>query len=738
MKMLHCMVFCLVIVAQSVLVGRVEAQDSLGMSRVSALDYWNSVEDIAIVGSIAYVTTGVTGLHVIDISEPSHPIVVNNIPVSGSSYYYCGMDVAGNRLYVSSWRGAAVFDISNPTNPVFLGEGGNPQGFEALSFCDIFVFEDYAIVEHNDGIPDISDVSDPNDIHPVGSFDPYWNTVINGPLGMVGDYLYMLGYGIFIWDVSNPAQPVIVDSLASPTLHEARRGVIHENYAYISSWNNGVRIVDLSDPLHPQEVGGFEVGFYQVDLCVSGEHLIANVSDSLTVWNIADPIHPYLESSVPLRSWITSCSSVASLANCVLVTEFFAGLGVSVVDISQPTAPVKIASIGRSGPLYRMTAEGTVGYTVTAMTPATIDLTDPANLSDLGMPSAVLPACNDIAVRGDYAYVPSEYYGMYVLDIGDPAHPESLSAFLEDSTWYVTSMERILISGDYAYVILDSAQTRRLFTLSLLDPVHPMRINALELPLYYEFGFAGGNECLYYGAGRDLYVYSLADPTDPQPAGSCNIYYPHPAHIRDLAVAEDYVYVAYDEGYLRMVSVSDPAHPVEDSGTIVAGYVSAVAVQGNVLFAYGYPRISVLDLSDPLNPPVIGYYEAENRINQMLIIDSYLFTVADRELVVYQCDALEAVDNPEVPVPNRIELHPCYPNPFNPTTTISFDLSHTIRARVTVYDVMGREVSTVVDEVMNAGEHTVEFDGSVLPSGIYFARLTVGSQMMTRKMVLLR
>ena len=88
--------------------------------------------------------------------------------------------------------------------------------------------------------------------------------------------------------------------------------------------------------------------------------------------------------------------------------------------------------------------------------------------------------------------------------------------------------------------------------------------------------------------------------------------------------------------------------------------------------------------------------------------------------------------------PSSFRLHPCYPNPFNPATTISFDLTHPGMVKLTVFDVTGRRVTTLLDEPVTAGAHQTIFDGAGLSSGIYFARLEAGSQLMTRKMILLK
>ncbi len=79
-----------------------------------------------------------------------------------------------------------------------------------------------------------------------------------------------------------------------------------------------------------------------------------------------------------------------------------------------------------------------------------------------------------------------------------------------------------------------------------------------------------------------------------------------------------------------------------------------------------------------------------------------------------------------------------YPNPFNATTQIEFELPVTSTVKVNIFDINGRQVTSLLDETMAAGEHSISFDGSSFASGIYFARLTAGSYSTTHKMVLLK
>lgn len=79
-----------------------------------------------------------------------------------------------------------------------------------------------------------------------------------------------------------------------------------------------------------------------------------------------------------------------------------------------------------------------------------------------------------------------------------------------------------------------------------------------------------------------------------------------------------------------------------------------------------------------------------------------------------------------------------YPNPFNPTTTISYQLPVTSNVKLKVYDILGREVATLVNEEKPAGSYEVEFNGSGLSSGIYFYQLKAGNFIQTKKFVLMK
>lgn len=97
-----------------------------------------------------------------------------------------------------------------------------------------------------------------------------------------------------------------------------------------------------------------------------------------------------------------------------------------------------------------------------------------------------------------------------------------------------------------------------------------------------------------------------------------------------------------------------------------------------------------------------------------------------------------AVGEPSDILPTSYALKQNYPNPFNPSTEIAFDLPSKSKVRLAVYNILGQEVTTLVNKDMVAGQHTVQWDGSGQASGVYFYKIEAGDYSQTRKMILVK
>ena len=105
---------------------------------------------------------------------------------------------------------------------------------------------------------------------------------------------------------------------------------------------------------------------------------------------------------------------------------------------------------------------------------------------------------------------------------------------------------------------------------------------------------------------------------------------------------------------------------------------------------------------------------------------------------INRIDMPDEVEINKLKIVNEFNLFQNYPNPFNPTTKIKYEISKTGLVTLKVYDVLGREVATLVNEEKLSGSYEVEFDGSNLSSGVYFYRMRAGDFIDTKKFVLIK
>lgn len=116
----------------------------------------------------------------------------------------------------------------------------------------------------------------------------------------------------------------------------------------------------------------------------------------------------------------------------------------------------------------------------------------------------------------------------------------------------------------------------------------------------------------------------------------------------------------------------------------------------------------------------------------------HIFTGSAELPVVYWKDISGVNTENPIELPATFALYQNYPNPFNPSTAIRYDLPEPAVVQIAVYDLLGRQVITLVNELKTAGTHRVVFDAADLPSGIYFYRIQTVSYVETRQMTLLR
>lgn len=152
-----------------------------------------------------------------------------------------------------------------------------------------------------------------------------------------------------------------------------------------------------------------------------------------------------------------------------------------------------------------------------------------------------------------------------------------------------------------------------------------------------------------------------------------------------------------------------------------------------------------------ITDPFVVHHNMENRNKNPAVAvydDNVLFTWADSRMPgngydiygrIYSLeDITTSVEPIDITIPEEYTLSQNYPNPFNPSTTIEYSLPHSGKVKLSVYDILGRQIAVLVDEYQNAGTYRVVFDASGLSSGIYIYRLREDSHSEVKLMMLIR
>ena len=132
----------------------------------------------------------------------------------------------------------------------------------------------------------------------------------------------------------------------------------------------------------------------------------------------------------------------------------------------------------------------------------------------------------------------------------------------------------------------------------------------------------------------------------------------------------------------------------------------------------------------------VAYREDGAKLDKLYITNSSNTPVGMGEDAVNLCDPTDVGDLMEVP--GRYDLKQNYPNPFNPTTTIKYSLKNSSHVLLTIYDLNGKVIETLVNRYQIAGKHAIVWQPNGLASGLYFYRLRAGEFSQTKKIILIK
>ena len=626
-----------------------------------------------------YVAADEGGLEIWDVQVPAAPERLGRLSLT---YFDVdvpakGVVVSGNNAYVAADFGYLhQVDVTDPVNPVdvgFYGQGGNPSAGVSIADRSVYVSG-----------PKLTRFL----IQPDGSLALTAQNVYTSA-GMIvesGDYAYGTNNGdLLVFDATQAGLPVV----GSHPFANARDVDVAGNTAYVADATGGVRVLDVTNPTHPTEIGA-DPTFGTVRLLVSGSYLYATGSNRFRVLDVSVP-------AAPMETGFRETTSLAYDADVAGGYAYVAdaGAGLYVLDVSNAAAPVEV---GRAD-----------------------------------VPGAAL----DVQVTGSYAYVACQTAGLRIFDVSDPTNPAEIGA--QPTPDYARG---VFVQGDLAYVADLSAGLR---VIDVSDPSAPVELGAVALPPFCNHVQVQGGFAYVANGSAGLSVVDVSNPSSPVQVGAIG----SSNYTADVFVQGSIASIADFDGGLRLLDISNPASPVElGSYTplgLVAGGLFVSAGLAYVMDAGADLRI--VDVTNPANPVQIAAYNTPGSAFKVFVAGNNLFIadgVAGVQIVRYGAVTGVPGAGEVATATSRVRLGANLPNPFNPVTEIHYDLPSALPVILTVYDVRGRLVRNLVRApLQSAGRHAVRWDGrdehhASVPSGVYLYRLIAGSDSRTRKMHLIR
>lgn len=403
------------------------------------------------------------------------------------------------------------------------------------------------------------------------------------------------------------------------------------DFAYISSgMASGLRVLDISDPSSPYEVGQsinndtcFEVPVWMTNkIEVSGNFVYMLYFDGtwsfknfrLYIYDVKDPSNPVQRGYITLPD---KCTDLFINGNYAFISsQNWNGFnGLKIIDVTDPDQPYIIGSISSSGMPNNIFVKDNIVYIADNNSVILFDVSDPTSPVELGnyIPENELPLIHKVLVQGNYIFIIDATYGLRVLDASDYENIEEAGSFPHNQSDVFYS--DILIEENLLYFLQSGDNSgKQMIILDVSNYEFPVVLSSFQLPENIWFsGFDYSNGCACIAAGQEgLMIFEISSSESIR---EVFIYDPHELS-SGLAVYGNHAFISTSINDLVIYDITNPLSPIEiNSIEYPDSPIKQISVWDNLLFVPGvvndlYPGISVLDVSDPVNPREIVYWES--------------------------------------------------------------------------------------------------------------------------------
>ncbi len=577
---------------------------------------------VFVVGDTAYVAAGMA-MVILDMTDKTDPVVVGYYYMDNSSF---DVYATGDYAYVANGSsGLRIIDISDRTNPIEVGY------YYADGFAySVYVSGNYAYLADGGNGLRIIDVSDPTNPTEVGYYDTESSA---RDVFLAGDYAYVVdaywddstntykGH-LRIVDVSDPENPTEVGYC--DVEDDAKDVYVVGTYAYVADDGEGLCTIDISDPTNPTEVSYYNTSGFAYSVYVVGDYAyVADDIKGLRIIDVSDPENPTEIGYYDTKdySW-----GVYVSGDYAYVADN--GDGIRIIDVSNPTNPTEVGCYHTGDHVRNVYVVGDYAYVADDVDGLRIiDVSDKSNPVDMGCYDGDSMVYN-VYVSGNYAYLAEGYDGFRIVDVSDPENPIELGHYSTSN--YARG---VYVSGDYAYLV-DGGDGLRILDVS--DKTNPTEMGHYDTDGDARSVYVVGDYAYIADGYEGLRIIDVSDKSNPVETGYYvdSIVYSDDFAF-DVHVVDDYAYIASGKGGLKIIDISDKTNPVEIVRKSM-WYAVKIYVEGDYAYvADSDEGLKIINISDKTDPEEIGYYYADLR--GVYVLDNYVY-LADYNNGMYILD----------------------------------------------------------------------------------------------------
>lgn len=603
------------------------------------------------------------------------------------------MVIDDSYLYLSQIIGFSIFDISTPESISLVAQVENLDGspFQSLAIENDHFYLLSELILH---IFNVSNPQSPELIASYESDDAFTDIAVYDNRMFITQYFN----GLIIFDYEAHSFNPIYKYQSFGFLKDM---FIKDNKLYVTSTNSELYVIDISDISSPTIRGYASFSGYPGDIIVNDNAAFITAPEMIQIFDVTDPTNIFKIDTIRINEY----TPALDLADGYLYVAD--GLwGLKIFDISSSVLPLLVGSYSN-------------------------DRLDAA----------------DVLVKGNYAYVLNfAYRQLSIFDISDPTSPTltkeiqvNVGIYAKSSIW----LNRLYIPSSQSITDIYS-QKVEIFDIS--NPGSPIQIGEVDLADNI-FSVCGTSGDYLFTISRlnGLRIFHIADPLLTQEMGHYKLTGSYQWD-GSMIVQKNIVMIGNNNG-LYIIQNDNNSTPS------LVNCLSDTTIARNSIFQFEYDVFDVdgdvLSFQIDNHCPGFSIDESLGRLQFTPGIiqkdTSFQLIVAINDTKSIKRDTAEitltginAIYNDDTQIPVCFSLEQNYPNPFNSITTISYNLPEISHVKISIYDISGRFINTLVDQQRNPGRYNIYWDASTESSGIYICQFQADYFIQTRKILLIK